>query len=70
MARHRLTGAWSQIKEQAKEHWGQLPNDIFDEVECRRDGLARLIQERYGVERDEADRQIDQWINGAVRAEV
>ena len=70
MARHRLAGAWSQIKEQAKEHWGQLPNDIFGEVECRCDSLARLIQERYRVEREEADRQIDQWLAGSVQAGV
>ena len=68
MARHRLAGAWSQIKEQAKGHWGQLPNDILDEVECRRDSLACLIQERYGVERDEADRPIDQWLASSMQA--
>ena len=70
MAQHRLAGAWSQFKEQAKQRWGQFPDDSFHEVERHRDRLARLIQERCGVERDEADRQIDQWINGAVRAEV
>ena len=68
MARHGLTGAWSEFKEQAKLHWGQLPDDIFDAVECRRDGLARLLQKHYGVDRDEADRQIDQWINGSAQA--
>ena len=31
-------------------------------MESRRDRLARLFQERYGVEREEADRQIDQWL--------
>jgi uncharacterized protein YjbJ (UPF0337 family) len=70
MAQHRLTGAWSQFKEQAKQHWGQIPDDSFHAVEQRRDRLARLMQERCGVERVEADRQIDQWINGAVQAEV
>ena len=62
MGWHRLGAAWTQVKGQAKQHWGQLPDDDFQEMERRRDRLARLFQERYGVERDEADRQIDQWL--------
>ena len=54
MGSHRLAGAWTQFKEQAKQHWGELPDGGFYEVERRRDSLARLIQERYGIERDEA----------------
>lgn len=67
MRRHRLAGAWSQIKNQAKQHWGTLPDDDFEEVEKRRDRLASLLQARYGVERDEANRQIDQWLGGPVQ---
>ena len=45
-----------------REELGKLPEDDFHEMESRRDRLARLFQERYGVEREEADRQIDQWL--------
>ena len=62
MAWHRLGVAWTHLKGRAKQHWGQLPEDTFEEMERRRDRLARLYQDRYGVERDEADRQIDQWL--------
>ena len=62
MSLHRLGYAWTELKSRAKQHWGRLPDDDLDEVERRRDRLARLIQERYGVGRDEADRQVDQWL--------
>jgi uncharacterized protein YjbJ (UPF0337 family) len=61
MSWHRLGAAWTQMKGQAKQHWGKLPEDGFHEMDRRRDRLARLFQERYGVEREEAERQIDQW---------
>ena len=62
MSWHRLSSVWTQVKGQAKRHWGKLPEDEFHEMERRRDRLARLFQERYGVEREEADRQIDEWL--------
>ena len=62
MAAHRLAGAWNLFKEQAKQHWGQLPEDRFHQLESRRERLAGLIQQRYGVAREEADRQINQWL--------
>jgi uncharacterized protein YjbJ (UPF0337 family) len=61
MGLHRFGYAWTELKTRAKQHWGHLPDDDFTEVERRRDRLARLIQERYGVGRDEADRQVDLW---------
>jgi uncharacterized protein YjbJ (UPF0337 family) len=62
MSLHRLGYAWTELKVRAKQHWGRLPDDDLHEVERRRDRLAQLIQERYGVGRDEADRQVDQWL--------
>jgi uncharacterized protein YjbJ (UPF0337 family) len=67
---HCLESALKSFKGQAKQHWGQLPQDGFHEMERRRDRLASLVQERYGVERDEADRQINQWLAGSVQAGV
>lgn len=58
----RIEGNWKQFRGQVQQEWGKLTNDDMDYVEGRRDELAGIIQERYGVERDEADRQIDDWL--------
>jgi len=45
----------------AKENWGKLTNDDLDVVAGRRDQLAGKIQERYGVSKDEAEKQLAAW---------
>jgi uncharacterized protein YjbJ (UPF0337 family) len=63
---YRLGSALKPFKGQAKQLWGQLPHDGFQELARRRDRLARLFQERHGMDRNEADRQINQWLLGSV----
>ena len=56
-----LKGQWTQLKGQVREQWGKLTNDDIDEVQGRSEQLVGKIQERYGVARDEAERQVDSW---------
>lgn len=58
----RIKGNWKQFKGAAREQWGNLTDDDLDVVEGKREQLAGRIQERYGVAKDEAERQIDQWL--------
>jgi uncharacterized protein YjbJ (UPF0337 family) len=54
----RIEGNWKQFKGKVKEQWGKLTDDDLDVISGRRDQLAGKIQERHGVARDEAERQI------------
>lgn len=56
-----VKGNWKQFKGQAKVQWGKLTDDDLDVAEGERDKLAGRIQERYGITKEEADRQIDEW---------
>jgi uncharacterized protein YjbJ (UPF0337 family) len=56
-----VQGTWMQIKGKAKERWGKLTNDDLDLIDGKRDQLLGRIQERYGIARDEADRQLKEW---------
>ncbi|WP_018698324.1 CsbD family protein [Amorphus coralli] len=58
----RIEGQWKQFSGNVQAQWGKLTNDDMDVIEGNRDKLAGRIQERYGVEKDEADRQIDEWL--------
>ena len=58
----RIEGNWKQFKGHAKAQWGKLTDDDFDVVEGRRDQLVGRIQERYGIAKDEADRQVNDWL--------
>ena len=64
----RIEGNWKQLTGQAKEQWGKLTNDDIDVVAGRRDQLSGKIQERYGVAKDEAEKQIVAWEKKATDA--
>lgn len=57
----RIQGDWKQLAGRAKEQWGQLTDDDLSVVAGRRDQLAGKIQERYGVAKEEAEKQVAAW---------
>jgi uncharacterized protein YjbJ (UPF0337 family) len=57
MNEDRVKGNWKQIKGKIKEQWGKLTDDELDVIEGRQEMLIGKLQERYGITRDEAERQ-------------
>jgi uncharacterized protein YjbJ (UPF0337 family) len=55
-------GQWKQLKGAIKSKWGKLTDDDLQVLEGKKDALVGKLQERYGVGRDEAERQADEWI--------
>ena len=54
---------WKQVKGKVKEKWGKLANDELDKMNGRRDQLEGKIQERYGIAKDQAKKDVDDWYN-------
>jgi uncharacterized protein YjbJ (UPF0337 family) len=59
-----VEGKWKQYKGQAKEKWGKLTDDDLDVVDGRRQQLVGRLQERYGIARDVAEKQADEFVTG------
>jgi uncharacterized protein YjbJ (UPF0337 family) len=57
----RIEGNWKQFKGKVKAEWGKLTNDDIDFLDGKKDQLVGKIQERYGIQRDEAEHQVDAW---------
>ncbi len=57
----RIEGGWKSVLGQARSQWGNLTDDDLSVVAGRRDQLIGKIQERYGVAKDEAEKQIAAW---------
>jgi uncharacterized protein YjbJ (UPF0337 family) len=53
----RSAGQWKQIKGSIKEQWGKLTDDEITQLEGNSEQLAGKLQERYGLAREEAERQ-------------
>ncbi len=56
-----IEGQWKQLKGSIKERWGQLTDDDLTNIAGKKDQLIGKIQERYGITREEAQRQADDW---------
>ena len=57
MNRDIVKGNFSQIKGKIKQQWGKLTDDEIDQMEGSADILVGKLQERYGLDRAEAERQ-------------
>ena len=58
----RVEGQWKQFKGTVKQKWGKLTDDDLDYINGSRDQFVGRLQERYGIAKDEASRQLDDWL--------
>jgi uncharacterized protein YjbJ (UPF0337 family) len=58
-----ISGGWKQLKGKAKAKWGKLTDDDLDVLQGKREELVGKIQQRYGVAKDQAEREVDEWAN-------
>lgn len=57
-----LKGKWKEMSGKAKEQWGELTDDDIAEARGEREQLAGKIQQRYGKSKEEAEREVDEWM--------
>jgi uncharacterized protein YjbJ (UPF0337 family) len=58
-----VKGKWKQMTGSAKSNWGELTDDDLQQVDGERERLVGKIQEKYGIARDKAEEQVDDWAN-------
>lgn len=58
-----VEGSWKMFKGKVKEEWGKLTDDDLTQIEGHQDKLIGRLQERYGFNRDEAQKKVNDWIN-------
>jgi uncharacterized protein YjbJ (UPF0337 family) len=56
-----IKGNWKQMTGSIKSEWGELTDDEVTEAEGDREKLVGKIQERYGVAKEEAERQVNEF---------
>lgn len=53
-----ISGKWTQLKGKIKAQWGDLTDDDFDVAEGNAQYLSGKLQERYGWDRDRAEKEV------------
>jgi uncharacterized protein YjbJ (UPF0337 family) len=61
----RVEGNWKQFTGQVQQKWGKLTDSDLNMIEGKRTELAGRLQERYGMAKDEAEREIDNWLKSS-----
>jgi uncharacterized protein YjbJ (UPF0337 family) len=56
-----VKGNWKQFKGKMVEQWGKLTNDDFDVIDGKREQFLGKLQERQGIARDVAEKQLKDW---------
>jgi uncharacterized protein YjbJ (UPF0337 family) len=57
-----IEGRWTEFRGQVKSKWAKLSDDDVTKLEGKRDRLIGSIQSRYGIAREQAERQIEEWV--------
>ncbi len=61
MNRDQMEGNWDQFRGKVQAQWGKLTGDDLDVIKGNRTELSGKLQERYGLAKEEAERQIDDF---------
>jgi uncharacterized protein YjbJ (UPF0337 family) len=56
-----MSGNWKQMKGKAKQKWAKLTDDDLTYIDGKREQLLGRIQERYGIQKDVAEKELKEW---------
>lgn len=58
-----LKGKWKEIKGEIQNTWGKLTNDELEKAQGNATSITGLIQQRYGIAKEEAGRKLNEIIS-------
>ncbi len=61
MNTERMEGNWKIFSGRVRERWGKLTDDDMDVIQGKRDQLAGRVQKAYGITKEDAQKQIDEF---------
>jgi uncharacterized protein YjbJ (UPF0337 family) len=56
-----IEGNWKQFKGGVKERWGKLTDDELTSIGGKRDKLAGVLQEKYGIAKEAVEDEISEF---------
>lgn len=56
-----VKGKWKELRGKVRERWGKVTGDDVDRLKGSSDELIGLLQQRYGYEREQARKEVQEW---------
>jgi len=60
---NQIEGNWKQLMGKMRAKWAKLTDDDWNYVAGKKDQLLGKLQERYGYRKEEAQKEIDDYVN-------
>ena len=57
-----IQGDWKQMTGKVKEKWGKLTDDDLTTIAGKRDQLAGMLQTKYGYAKEQAEKELDDFL--------
>jgi uncharacterized protein YjbJ (UPF0337 family) len=64
-----VEGKWNQLKGSVREKFGKLTDDDIQVIAGKKDQFLGKLQERYGIARAQAERELDNWLHSQHKTE-
>jgi len=65
-----IEGKWKQFGGKFREKWGKLTDDDWQVIGGKKDQLVGRIQERYGIAKEQAQREVDDFVRSMPAQDV
>jgi uncharacterized protein YjbJ (UPF0337 family) len=62
MSWDQLQSGWPRMRGALRHRWGRLTEDDLDVIAGHRDIFTSRVQERYSIDRTEAQQRIEEWL--------
>ncbi len=56
-----IKGHWNELKGALREKWGKLTDSDYEQIAGKKDKLVGLLQQRYGYDKERAEREVDDF---------
>lgn len=67
---NQIEGQWDTVKGKFKEKWGKLTDDDLMQIKGKKEMLAGKLKKNYGLQKEEAEKQIDEFRKNLDRDKV
>ena len=57
-----IAGSWKELQGKLREKWSKITDDDLGVVAGKRDQLAGILQRRYGLAKEQAEKELDDFI--------
>ncbi|MEX0740213.1 MAG: CsbD family protein [Pseudohongiella sp.] len=58
-------GKWKQMKGSVKAKWGKFTDNDLDRIDGNREQLVGMVQERYGKDKEQAQKEVDEYLKNS-----